>query len=160
MQKTHRKPDNCVVNADAVCYNKHKGGGKMKKAVVIFGAMILVLAVTFFSLYFAQTVPRYAGDFSLDQYREETENINFQTDGNYGTIPDFKSAAKAGKAAIAERFDAPGSLFAWMRCDVRYDLGNDAYYVRMYRAMSFGMGGAYDVIIRSDGTVLAIWGEK
>jgi len=32
--------------------------------------------------------------------------------------------------------------------------------VRTYHIAPFVMGGAYDVIIQSNGTVLAIWGEK
>ena len=47
-----------------------------------------------------------------------------------------------------------------MGCRVQYDKENDAYYVRTFRLDPRVLGGAYDVILRSDGTVLAIWGEK
>ena len=63
--------------------------------------------------------------------------------------------------AINERFEnSDGSILEWMDCAVRYDKENDAYYVRISHVTSLVMGGAYDVIIQSDGTVLAIWGEK
>jgi hypothetical protein len=47
-----------------------------------------------------------------------------------------------------------------MDCAVRYDKENDAYYVRISHVIPLVKGGAYDVIIQSDGAVLAIWGEK
>ena len=37
---------------------------------------------------------------------------------------------------------------------------SDAYYIRTYQMFPPVFGGAYDVIIQSDGIVLAIWGEK
>ncbi len=133
----------------------------MKKAVMISGSIILVVLVVFFSLYFISTAPKDVGDFSVDEFAEYIQNEHFQTDKNYGEITDYKSAAKAGKAAIAERFEnSEGGLFEWMGCSVQYDKVTDVYYVRTYHTAPFIMGGAYGVIIQSDGTVLAIWGEK
>jgi len=73
----------------------------------------------------------------------------------------YKTAAKAGKNAIAEHFEnSNGNIFEWMSCDVCYDRENDLYYVRTYYVNPLIAGGAYDVIIKSDGTIIAIWGEK
>ena len=133
----------------------------MKKAIIISGSIILVVLVVFFSLYFISITPKDTGKFSVDEFVEYIQNPHFQTDKNYGEIADYKSAAKAGKAAIAERFEnSEGGLFEWMGCSVQYDKENNAYYVRTYHTSPLVMGGAYDVIIQSDGTVLAIWGEN
>ena len=133
----------------------------MKKAIIISGSIILAVLVVFFSLYFISTAPKDTGDFSVDKFAEYIQNEHFQTDKNYGGITDFKSAAKVGKTAIAERFEnSEGGLFEWMGCSVLYDEANDVYYVRTYHIAPFLKGGAYDVIIKSNGTVLAIWGEK
>ena len=133
----------------------------MKKAIIILSAIILVFLVAFFALYFILTAPKSTGAFSVDNYAENIQNENFQTDENYGTITDWKSAAIAGKKAIADRFEnSEGGIFEWMGCSVRYDEESDAYYVRTYHVAPFVKGGAFDVIIQSDGTVHAIWGEK
>ena len=133
----------------------------MKKVAIIIVAVITVLVVLPTSLFFALTAPQDKGAFSVGEFCDELENENFQTDKTYNTIKDYKSAAKIGKTAIADRFEnANGSIFRWMGCDVQDDEKNDAYYIRTYRLSPFVMGGAYDVIIQSDGTVLAIWGEK
>ena len=133
----------------------------MKKAIIILSAIILVFLVAFFALYFILTTPKDTGAFSVDNYAEYIQNENFQTDANYGTITDWKSAAIAGKKAIAERFEySEGGFFEWMGCSVQYDAESDAYYIRTYQIFTPVFGGAYDVIIQSDGTVLAIWGEK
>ena len=133
----------------------------MKKAIIISGSIILAVLVVFFSLYFISITPKDTGKFSVDEFVEYIQNPYFQTDKNYGKIADYKSAAKAGKAAIAERFEnSEGGIFEWMGCSVQYDKANDVYYVRTYHIAPFVKGGAYDVIIQSDGTVLAIWGEK
>ena len=114
-----------------------------------------------FSLYFISITPKDTGKFSVDEFVEYIQNPHFQTDKNYGEIADYKSAAKAGKAAIAERFEnSEGGLFEWMGCNVQYDAESDAYYIRTYQMFPPVFGGAYDVIIQSDGIVLAIWGEK
>lgn len=133
----------------------------MKKTTVILGAIILAVIVVFFGLYFVLTAPNYTGEFSVDKFDEFIQNENFQTEKKYGEITDYKSAAKAGKAAIAERFqNSEGNIFEWMDCSVQYDKENDLYYVRTFHVYPLVMGGAYDVIMQSDGTVLAIWGEK
>ena len=133
----------------------------MKKAIIILSAIILVFLVVFFSLYFILTTPKDTGAFSVDNYAEYIQNENFQTDENYGTITDWKSAAIAGKNAIADRFEnSEGGIFEWMGCSVQYDVENDIYYIRTYHINPNILGGAYDVIIKSDGTVLVIWGEK
>ena len=133
----------------------------MKKAIIISGSIILAVLVVFFSLYFISITPKDTGKFSVDEFVEYIQNPHFQTDKNYGEIADYKSAAKAGKAAIAERFEnSEGGIFEWMGCTVQYDVENDIYYIRTYHINPNILGGAYDVIIQSDGTVLAIWGEK
>ena len=133
----------------------------MKKAMIISSSIILAVLVVFFSLYFISTTPKDTGDFSVDEFAEYFQNEHFQTDKNYGEITDCKSAAIEGKTAISERFESSdGSIFEWMGCSTQYDAENDAYYIRTFHINPLVMGGAYDVIIQSDGTVLAIWGEK
>ncbi len=133
----------------------------MKKMLKIFVSALLVVTVLFFGLYFALTAPNDAGMFSVSAFQDEIENPYFHTERTYGPITDYKSAANAGKKAIADRFEySNGSIFEWMGCDVRYDAQNDAYYIRTYHLNPLMFGGAHDVILRSDGTVIAIWGEK
>lgn len=133
----------------------------MKKAFLIIGGIILLLAAAFICVYFIQTAPNDAGSFSVGEFSMETHHPEFQSDSNYGEITDFKTAARAGKQAVARRFDSyQSSFFHWMGCDVQYDQNKDAYHIRIYPLSSSVKGGAYDVILRSDGTVLAIWGEK
>lgn len=134
----------------------------MKKRMMFLIALLIVVIIVFISSFFIFTAPKNAGEFSLGDYSYYTEEINFQTDKNYGSITDYKSAAKAGKVAIAERFEEyDNKIFQWMGCHVRYDKENDAYYIRTYRISIVPMlGGAFDVIMKSDGTVLAIWGEE
>lgn len=133
----------------------------MKKSVTLFVIIIAVL-VLFFSFYFILTKPYDKGEFSVSDYSEEIENVNFQIEKTYGNITDYKSAAKVGKAAISERFNiSDSSIFEWIGCDVKYDEENDAYYVHTYHISPVPMfGGEHYLIIRSDGTVLSIWGEK
>ena len=91
----------------------------MKKAIIISGSIILAVLVVFFSLFFISITPKDTGKFSVDEFVEYIQNPHFQTDKNYGEIADYKSAAKAGKAAIAERFEnSEGGLFEWMGCSV------------------------------------------
>ena len=133
----------------------------MKKTIIFLSSVILVFLVVFLSLYFISTTPKSTGKFTVNNYSEYIQNENFQTDNNYGTITDWKSAASAGKKAIADRFEnSEGGIFEWMGCSVQYDVENDTYYIRTYHVNPLIKGGAYDVIIKSDGTVLTIWGEK
>lgn len=116
--------------------------------------------LVFFSLYFISITPKYTV-FFVEEFAEYIQNEHFKTDKNYGKITDYKSAAKAGKIAIAERFEnSECGIFECMSCSVQYDKEKDAYYVRTYHTAPYVKGGAYGVIIQSDGTVLTIWGEK
>ena len=133
----------------------------MRKTIIILCSVILVFLVAFFSLYFILTTPKNTGDFTVENYIEYIQNENFQTDNNYGKISDCKSAAIVGKKAIADRFEnSEGGIFEWKGCTVQYDVENDIYYIRTYHINPNILGGAYGVIIKSDGTVLAIWGEE
>ena len=133
----------------------------MKKIIIILSSVIFVFLIVFFSLYFIFTTPKNTGEFSVDNYAEYIENEYLQTDENYGKITDYKSAAVAGKKAIGDRFEnSEGGIFEWMGCSVQYDTENDTYYIRTYHIDPNVFGGAYDVIIQSNGTVLAIWAEK
>lgn len=133
----------------------------MKKTIIISSVTIFTIVVIFFVSYFMMTSPKFRGEFSVNKFEDYIQNENFQTDKNYGKIIDFKSAAKAGEMAINERFEnSDGSILEWLDCAVRYDKENDAYYVRISHVTPLVKGGAYDVIIQSDGAVLAIWGEK
>lgn len=133
----------------------------MKKVVLLAGMILLGMAVVFFCAYFLATAPIHTGSFSVDQYAAYVRNQNFQTDRQYGAITDTFTAAQAGKTAITERFEnATGGIWEWHGCHVQYDSEQDAYYVRTFRIAPMVNGGGYNVILRPDGTVLAIWGEK
>ena len=133
----------------------------MRKTIIILCSVILVFLVAFFSLYFILTTPKNTGDFTVENYIEYIQNENFQTEQIYGKITDYKSAAAAGKKAISDRFEnSEGGLFEWRGCSVRHDPKNNAYYVCTYQIFPPVMGGGFCVILRADGTVLAIWGVK
>ena len=133
----------------------------MKKRIMTFAVIIIAIIIAFFSFYFIVTIPKNAGEFSVDDFTECVENENFQTEQNYGKITDYKSAAAAGKKAISDRFEnSEGGLFEWRGCSVRHDPKNNAYYVCTYQIFPPVMGGGFCVILRADGTVLAIWGVK
>lgn len=132
----------------------------MKKTIIVLSAIIFAFLVAFFSFYFISTAPKNAGDFAIEDYSEIIQDENFHTDDNYGEIADYKSAASAGKKAILETFEnAKGGIFEWMGWSVQYNAEADAYCIRTYHIRPM-FGGAYGVIIQSDGTVMAIWGEK
>lgn len=133
----------------------------MKKALLVSCGIILLLMIILVCVYGVQTAPKDIGSFSVGEFHVEMNNAAFQSDRNYGEITNFKSAAKAGKAAVAQRFeDYRDSIFRWMGCDVQYDSNHAAYLVRLYPLSSSVKGGEYIVIMQSDGTVLAIWGGK
>ncbi len=131
----------------------------MKKAILIGISVILLILIIFFAGYFILITPKDSGDFSVNEYQENIENVHFKTDKNYGVITDYKSAAKAGKQAILDRFE--NSALGWLGCEVKYDKKHDAYLVAAFDIREiFMLGGGYVVILQSDGTVLSIWGEK
>ncbi|MBO5756807.1 MAG: hypothetical protein J6S28_03830 [Clostridia bacterium] len=134
----------------------------MKKVWIVLAILVLVLIALFLSAYLIATAPMNTGEFSLDEFAWEIENFAFQGDQTYGEIDGWREAAKIGKNVIAEHYEAysEGSLLEWMGCSVKYDAQNDVYYVRTFHLTPFMMGGAYDVILRADGTVVALWGEK
>ncbi len=134
----------------------------MKKAITILIAVTILSASVFASSYFILTSPKDKGDFSVGNFSEEIELFGVENDKNYGSITDYKSAAKVGKLVIDEEFgeNSAGSAFKWVGCDVRYDKENEMYYIRTYHISPLVLGGAYDVIIKADGTILAVWGEE
>lgn len=134
----------------------------MKKALRMGCIIILIIIVSFFVGYFIITIPKYKGEFSVDDFTAVTGNSEFHTNEVYDNIADYQSAAEIGKAAIADRFDnAEGSLLEWKGCDVQYDSSNDVWHIRSYPFSILPMfGGEHNVLLRSDGTVMAIWGEK
>lgn len=134
----------------------------MKKTIITVGIVLLALLITVVSAYAIGTAPKDKGSFSVEDYAEYIAEPNFQTVRTYDAVTDWKEAAKGGKQAIRDRFgeSAEGGLFEWMGCHVQYDEANDAYYVRTYHLFPLVMGGAYDVILKADGTILTIWGEK
>ena len=133
----------------------------MKKTIITVGIVLLALLITLVSAYAIGTAPKDKGSFSVEDYAEYIAEPNFQTERTYDAVTDWKSAAKVGKQAILDRFgkSAQGGLFEWMGCDVQYDSDSDAYYVRTYSLDPNVDGGAFDVILKADGTVLTIWGE-
>ena len=134
----------------------------MKKSVIVITVIILIFAVAFFSAYFILTFPKNNGEFSIDDFAEEIEMFAYQGDKKYEEPTDYKVAGKIGIKAINEEFGeySKASIVDWMGCDVQYDKENEIYYVRTYHINPLIIEGAYNVIIKSDGTVLAIWGEK
>ena len=133
----------------------------MRKKSMAITSVILIILLVFFGVYFVLSAPKFAGNFTVSDFGEYLENEDFQTDINYGEITDYRIAANAGKKAIAECFEnAEGGIFEWMGCFVYYDLESDTYYICTYHLLPFINGGAYDVILKSDGTILAVWGEK
>ena len=129
----------------------------IKKAIVVICSIVLTVLVLFICLYFELTAPKFTGDFSISTYQTQMENVNFQTEMNYGKIDSYKAAARAGRKAIADKFEnSNGGIFEWMGCTVQYDAENDSYYIRTYHLNPHMKGGAYDVIMKSDGTVLSI----
>lgn len=49
----------------------------MKKVVTIFGIVLLGVLVVFFLSYFVLTTPKDKGEFSISDYAEKIENVNF-----------------------------------------------------------------------------------
>ena len=133
----------------------------MKKAIIITISVIFAIILIFTGAYFIFTAPENDGSFSINEFKGQIANPNFHSNNNYGKISDFKSAANVGKTAIADRFEnASGNIFRWMKCTVKYDEENDAYYVFTYRVNPNVFGSIYNVIIKSVGPILAIWGQK
>lgn len=134
----------------------------MKKAWCICGAALLTLAVAFMASYILMTAPSDGGTFSLETYTDELANPDFQTTDVCEPVTDYRSAAAEGKKAMAAHFSVPeGNLWQWKGCLVEYDPLSDAYHVQWYRISLLPMfGGGHHVILKSDGTVLAIWGSK
>lgn len=132
----------------------------MKKTFCIIGLVLCAVLVGYLSLYFVCTTPFNDGSFELSDYSDCIDDPNFQDDKNYGEITNYKTAAKIGNEIFAERFEeSKSSLFLWRGCAVKYDSNNSAWYVRTF-IIAPVFGGAHDVIISSNGDVLAVWGEK
>ena len=133
----------------------------MKKSIIITSVILLVV-IAFFSTYFILTSPKNKGEFSIDNFSKEIELFDFKNDKKHELITDYKSAAKVAKTVIDEEFgeNSTGSVFEWIGCDVRYDKENEIYHIRTYHISPRVLGGAYNVIIKADGTALAMWGEK
>ena len=134
----------------------------MTKKLITITVSILLFIIVFLSAYFILTLPKNKGDFSVDSFAEEIELFAYQGDTKHGELTDYKCAAKIGKATIEDKFGktSKGSVFEWMGCDVKYDKENAIYYIRTYHINPRMKGGAYDVLIKADGTVIAVWGEK
>ena len=133
-----------------------------KKSIIVITAAILLLVIAGFSAYFILTSPKNDGEFSVDDFADTIKIFAYQGDQKYDAPTDYKSAGKIGIKAINEAYGkySKNSIVDWMGCDVQYDEENETYYVRTYHFNPNLFGGAYDVIIKSDGTILAMWGEK
>ena len=134
----------------------------MKKAWIVLTIVVLSFIVIFLSAYWIATAPMNAGEFSLDEFAWEIENFAYQGDKTYGEFDNRREAARIGKQVIAEHFEAysKGSVLEWVGCSVAYDAQNNVYHVRTFYLTPFMMGGAHDVVLHTDGTVIALWGEK
>lgn len=134
----------------------------MKKRIAMIFVVILLFVAIFILSYFVFTAPKYDGEFLLDDFSDVIESFPFPGHKTYGKIIDYKSAGEIGKNIIDEFYGgySKGSIIEWMGCKVQYAPQHDVYYIRIYHISPLVIGGAYDIIIRSDGTVLAIWGEK
>lgn len=132
-----------------------------KRIAIICGIVVVCLCIAYLVAYFIATSPVDQGAFLAEEFSEYIDCEEFQTDLVYDRITDVKTAGIVGEKAISDRFEeSKGSIFEWMGCDVRYDAENDFWHVRTYPIFPLMKGGAYDVILRSDGTVVTIWGEK
>ena len=122
---------------------------------------MLCLCAVYVGIYGYITAPRDAGDFLARDYADYISDIHCQSDQIYAPISDVKSAGKIGRKALADRFPASrNGLFRWMVCDVQYNERNDMWYIRANSRFAPELGGDYHVIMRANGTVVAIWGDK
>jgi len=100
------------------------------------------------------------GSFSVDAYAAHIANPHFQTRYTYGPIENYRQAGQAGIQAVTDRFQEQVSL-SLRGCIVYYDSQNDIWHVQLHWTSPLvTFGGGYSVLLKSDGTVLAIWGEK
>lgn len=132
----------------------------MKKKAVIIGIVLLVLVVC---VVMIALLPGKVESFSVSDYTEQIENPNFHTDKQYAAVTDARGAKKIGQEALTERFgdNDDGYWFTWPRITVSYDEENDVWLIVKGNASLFPVeGGSLYVLIRSDGTEIAIWGEK
>lgn len=132
----------------------------MKKFTIILSVVLLVIAGCI-GLYFSLTTPKFTGDFTLETYQQQIDNPEFKSDNNYGEIKNYKDAVKAAQIAISDRFETTkGYIFQVNGCTVQYDKENEAYCVSQHIVFPPVFGGGYKVIIKTDGAIIAIWGEK
>lgn len=100
------------------------------------------------------------GSFSVDAYAAHIANPHFQSRYTYGPIENYRQAGQAGIQAVTDRFQEQVSL-SLRGCIVYYDSQNDIWHVQLHWTSPLvTFGGGYSVLLKSDGTVLAIWGEK
>lgn len=102
--------------------------------------------------------------FSIEDFTAEINNPNFHTDIQYDSVHDYRSAVKVSKTVIADHFGPQSSgndWFMWRSLTVRHNKENDIWHVSsgiIFPPLMFG--GGYDVLIASDGKVIAVWGSK
>lgn len=103
---------------------------------------------------------RDGGTFAVEDYGEEIGNPYFQTMYSYSPVENYRQAGNAGIQAMADRF-GKDLAFELRGCNVCYDEGDDVWLVQLHIVSAVPMfGGGYSAILKSDGTVLAVWGEK
>ena len=128
---------------------------KAKKYRVLLVTGILVAITTILLFVFCPT------GFCIDEYAMQVERYNERNEGIY--VSPINSKPEALIEAI-KLFENRYTLdeFAY---SVSYDHTNDCWLVQgkvwlHYRSCGGAAGGIDNVIIRSDGTVLAIWVER
>ena len=129
----------------------------MKKGLLITGivvACLVLLGGVAFAIY---VTPQYEGEFVVEEYADKISNPNFHSGKTYAPITDKDSAVEVGKAAIIDRFGTQAEERIYR---TKYHAEEDVWCISAQPKGIMVMGGSLYVLIRSDGTEVAIWGEK
>lgn len=141
--------------------NGIKVNRKIKRVLIFFGCimMISLLAIcAVYAFWYREQVKITEFDVSLIQY----ELDHFPYDGGtYRPIEDGKEARQVVAMVLKNKFDDFKSF--GYRSEIYYDTTHDIWWVRYYQhhyKVGEHTGGVYDVAMKSDGTLIAYWGEK
>lgn len=141
--------------------NGIKVNRKIKRVLIFFGCimMISLLAIcAVYAFWYREQVKITEFDVSFIQY----ELDYFPYDGGmYRPIEDGKEARQVVAMVLKNKFDDFKSF--GYRSEIYYDTTHDIWWVRYYQhhyKVGEHTGGVYDVAMKSDGTLIAYWGEK
>lgn len=128
----------------------------MKKGLLIIAVVLLSLCVLGGVAFAIYVTPQYEGEFVVEEYTDKISNPNFHSGKTYAPITDKGSAVEVGKAAIIDRFGTQAEERIYR---TKYHAEEDVWCISA-QPKGIVMGGSLYVLIRSDGTEVAIWGEK